>query len=118
MFRRCSAVALVLASFAPLAAQSRLDADINARIRQEENTHSQIMKTLHVLADVYGPRVTGSPSLKAAGEWAIAQMQYERVIEDDVKASAIAIAATLYQLAMSDKTLPRFAPADMPTPVK
>ena len=32
------------------------------------------MRTLHVLTDVYGPRVTGSPSLKAAGEWAIKQM--------------------------------------------
>jgi carboxypeptidase Q len=75
MFRHLSALALVLALFAPLAAQSRPDADINARIRQEENSHSQIMKTLHVLADVYGPRVTGSPSLQAAGEWAIKQMQ-------------------------------------------
>ncbi len=78
MFRPCSAAALVLASFtalASLAAQSRPDADINARIRQEENTHSQIMNTLHVLADVYGPRVTGSPSLKAAGQWAITQME-------------------------------------------
>ena len=59
---------------APLVAQSRLDADINAKIRQEENAHSRIMHTLHVLADVYGPRVTGSPSLKAAGEWAIKEM--------------------------------------------
>jgi carboxypeptidase Q len=75
MFRHLSAAFLVLALLAPLAAQSHMDADINARIRQEENTHSQIMKTLHMLADVYGPRVTGSPSLKAAGEWAIAQMQ-------------------------------------------
>jgi hypothetical protein len=75
MFRPLSAAALVLALLAPLAAQSRLDADINAKIRQEENSHSQIMKTLHVLADVYGPRVTGSPSLKAAGEWAITQME-------------------------------------------
>ena len=75
MFRRLSTLALVLALFAPLAAQSRPDADINARIRQEENSHSQIMRTLHMLADVYGPRVTGSPNLKAAGEWAIKQMQ-------------------------------------------
>src|SRR5258707_3549969 len=75
MFRPTAAFALVLALFAPLAAQSRPDADINARIRQEESSHSQIMKPLHMLADVYGPRVTGSPSLKAAGEWAIAQMQ-------------------------------------------
>jgi len=75
MIRPLAAAALVFALLAPLAAQSRPDADINARIRQEENSHSQIMKTLHMLADVYGPRVTGSPSLKAAGEWAIAQMQ-------------------------------------------
>ena len=67
--------ALVVALAAPLAAQARLDPAINERIRQEANSHSQIMKTLHVLADVYGPRVTGSPSLKAAGEWAIKQMQ-------------------------------------------
>jgi carboxypeptidase Q len=70
------AAALTLAaSIAPLAAQQRLDADINAKIRLEENSHSQIMRTLHFLADVYGPRVTGSPSLKAAGEWAIRQME-------------------------------------------
>ena len=75
MFRPIAAAALVLALFAPLVGQAPLDADINAKIRREENSHSQIMKTLHVLTDVYGPRVTGSPSLKAAGEWAIRQMQ-------------------------------------------
>jgi hypothetical protein len=81
MFRHVSAAALVFAAFAlfalpaPLAAQSRMDPDINAKIRQEENTQSQIMK------------------------------------------SAVAIAATLYQLAMRDEMLPRFAPADMPAPV-
>ena len=36
--------------------------------------NSQILETLHVLTDVYGPRLTGSPNLKAAGEWAIEQM--------------------------------------------
>jgi Zn-dependent M28 family amino/carboxypeptidase len=41
---------------------------------------------------------------------------YERIIEDDVKASAIAIAATLYQLAMRDEMLPRLPPAQMPPP--
>jgi Zn-dependent M28 family amino/carboxypeptidase len=39
---------------------------------------------------------------------------YERVIEEDVKASAISIAATVYQLAMSDQMLPRFKKEDMP----
>src|SRR5476651_902964 len=75
MLRPVAGAALVFALLAPLAAQSRMDADINTKIRQEENSHSQIMKTLHMLADVYGPRVTGSPRLKAAGEWAIKEMQ-------------------------------------------
>jgi carboxypeptidase Q len=74
MFRRISALIVLAALAAPLAAQSKLDADINAKIRQEENAHSTIMHTLHMLTDVYGPRVTGSPSLKAAGEWAIKEM--------------------------------------------
>ncbi len=39
---------------------------------------------------------------------------YERIIEDDVKASAIIFAAGVYALAMRDDLLPRFAPADMP----
>ena len=42
---------------------------------------------------------------------------YERVVESDVKDSAIVIAATLYQLVMRDQMVPRFAPADMPPPV-
>ena len=74
MLRRLSLLLAAASLVAPLAAQSRLDADINAKIRQEENVHSKIMHTLHMLADVYGPRVTGSPSLKAAGEWAIKEM--------------------------------------------
>lgn len=39
---------------------------------------------------------------------------YERIIEADVKASAIIFAAGVYTLAMRDELLPRFAPADMP----
>src|SRR5438876_11960734 len=60
---------------APLGAEEKVNADINTKIRQEENAHSQVMRTLHFLTDVYGPRVTGSPSLKAAGEWAIKTME-------------------------------------------
>ena len=32
------------------------------------------MRTLHFLTDVYGPRVTGTPNLKASGDWALRQM--------------------------------------------
>ena len=69
------ALASVLVPFVPLGAQQKLDPTINDKIRQEEEQHSQIMRTLHFLTDVYGPRVTGSPSLKAAGEWSIKTME-------------------------------------------
>jgi Zn-dependent M28 family amino/carboxypeptidase len=39
---------------------------------------------------------------------------YERIIEDDVRKSAIVIAAAVYHLAMSDQTLPRFNQETMP----
>jgi carboxypeptidase Q len=74
MKRLIPAVALVTL-FAPVSAQQQADPGIDARIRQEETAHSQIMRTLHFLADVYGPRLTGSPNLKAAGEWAIKTME-------------------------------------------
>jgi hypothetical protein len=38
------------------------------------------------------------------------------VIEADVRDAAIVVAATLYQLAMRDQPLPRFAPDKMPPP--
>lgn len=49
--------------------------EVNARIRQEARDRSQIMSTLHMLTDVYGPRLTGSPNHKAAAEWTIARMK-------------------------------------------
>ncbi len=61
---------LLVAALATTAAQQ----DINARIRDEVNERSQVMRSIHYLTDVHGPRVTGSPSLKAAGEWAVHTM--------------------------------------------
>src|SRR2546425_7985602 len=73
---RCLVFVLAVASLVgPPAAQERLDPQIDAKIRLEEEQHSQIMRTLHFLTDVYGPRLTGSPSLKAAGEWSIKTME-------------------------------------------
>src|SRR6266446_3471529 len=58
----------------PILAQSRSDKDLLERIRKEEASNSQIMKTEHMLTDVYGPRLTGSPNHKHAAEWAVKQM--------------------------------------------
>ncbi len=59
---------------AQVGAQERVDADINAKIRKEAQDNSKILRTMHYLTDVYGPRLTGSPNLKAAGEWAVKEM--------------------------------------------
>ncbi len=75
--RKTIIVFLLLFCFAangvvPATAQSR--DEVYSRIRKEGMENSQIMRTLHFFTDVYGPRLTGSPSLKAAGEWAAAEM--------------------------------------------
>ena len=56
-----------------LSAEERIDYEAIAKIRREGRTNSQIMKTLHVLTDVHGPRLTGSPNYKAAAEWVVKQ---------------------------------------------
>lgn len=50
------------------------EGDLLTRIRKEAMERSQIMKTMHMFTDVYGPRLTGSPNHKAAAEWAVKQM--------------------------------------------
>src|SRR5687768_14904894 len=78
MFRAATAglaaLLFVIAPVAPLAGREPVNDEINARIRKEGREHSHILRTLHYLTDVYGPRLTGSPNHKAAGEWAIKQM--------------------------------------------
>jgi hypothetical protein len=67
------ALTLVLAalSLTTPAAQEKVDSDIQWKIRREATDRSQIMRTLHFLTDVYGPRLTGSPNLKAAQDWLV-----------------------------------------------
>ena len=67
------AMAFVIALVTVPTAQERIDKDVNWKIRREATDNSQIMKTLHVLTDLYGPRLTGSPNLKAAQEWVVKQ---------------------------------------------
>jgi carboxypeptidase Q len=55
-------------------AQDKVDEATSARMRSEELEHSQIMHTLHMLTDRYGPRVTGTPNHEAAAKWAAAEM--------------------------------------------
>jgi hypothetical protein len=45
------------------------------RIKNEAFKNSKVMDNAFYLTDVYGPRLTGSPNLQAAGEWAMKRMQ-------------------------------------------
>ena len=76
LHRRAVSLLLILSftAFPLLAQTASSDKDIAARIRKEGMEHSQIMKTMHMLTDVYGPRLTGSPNHKRAAEWVLKQM--------------------------------------------
>ena len=58
----------------PATAQAPGLAAVNAQLRQQETTDSQLMWWLHEVTDVYGPRLTGSPGLRAAQDFAVGQM--------------------------------------------
>src|SRR5712675_1467986 len=66
---------LLLAVLTAAAAFGEDKADLAAinRIKTEAFEHSKVMDHAFYLTDVYGPRLTGSPGLKAAAEWAVKQ---------------------------------------------
>jgi len=64
-------LALAVLSISTPLAQEKIDRDIQWKIRREATDNSQILRTLHFLTDVYGPRLTGSPNLKAAQDWVV-----------------------------------------------
>jgi carboxypeptidase Q len=54
----------------PWAQQSeRVDLDAISRIKEEGLQRSQVMETAWFLTDVHGPRLTNSPTLRAAADW-------------------------------------------------
>ena len=75
LHRRAVAAVLISTLLSlPIFGQSQSDKELLERIRKEAMTNSQIMKTMHMFTDVYGPRLTGSPNHKRSAEWAVKQM--------------------------------------------
>jgi carboxypeptidase Q len=76
---RKTVLGLALAALvaAPIAAQNeRVDLDAIYKIKAEGlGARSQVMDTLSWLTDVHGPRLTNSPGMKAAAEWAKTRLQ-------------------------------------------
>ena len=53
----------------------KLDLDAIYRIKDEGLQRSKVMEIESYLTDVYGPRLTGSPNMKEAGDWAMKTMK-------------------------------------------
>ena len=67
--RSSLALGFALALSIPLAAQEPVNETVVAQIKVEAFQRSAVMDTLSWIADVYGPRLTGSPTLRQAAEW-------------------------------------------------
>ncbi|HTS31601.1 MAG TPA: M20/M25/M40 family metallo-hydrolase [Bryobacteraceae bacterium] len=57
------------------AGPEKIDLGMLHRIKAEAfGRNSKVMDTAFYLTDVYGPRLTGSPNIKSAGDWAVKKM--------------------------------------------
>jgi carboxypeptidase Q len=61
---------LTIGALAQDGAKEKLDYVMIARIKEEGLNRSQVMDHISWLSDVYGPRLTGSPTIKQASDWA------------------------------------------------
>jgi carboxypeptidase Q len=67
---------LISALYTPLWAQTEsIDPQITQKIRTEGLNNSKVMETAFYLTDVSGPRLSNSPGLKRAEEWAVKTLQ-------------------------------------------
>ncbi len=62
------AIAAIPRAQAPV---EKLDYETIGKIRDEGLNRSQVMDHISWLADVYGPRLTGGPGIRAAGDWTL-----------------------------------------------
>jgi carboxypeptidase Q len=68
----------LIAAAIPLAsafAQEKVDVPTIERIKNEEMTNSHVMEIMSWLSDVYGPRLTWSPNIVRARDWAMGEMR-------------------------------------------
>ncbi len=64
-------MALTLAA----SAEERVDLGVIHQIKTEAFQNPKVMDTMFQLTDVHGPRLTGSPQFREAGEWAVKQLR-------------------------------------------
>ena len=74
------AVSLCVAAFA----QEKVDLAAVEKIRQHGLDQSKVMDIAYTITDVYGPRLSNSPGLIKAQDWAVKQLSDWQRLEDDI----------------------------------
>src|SRR6267142_4532386 len=68
-----------VAAFGPAASaqqnKDRVDLSVVQRIKTEAFDHSQVMDTLSMISDRYGPRLTGSAEAQEAADWTVERLK-------------------------------------------
>jgi carboxypeptidase Q len=75
MTLRFALIAFVSLTVAAQAQAPAVDLNTISRIKHEALTRSQVMDHASWLADVYGPRVTGTPNFTQAADWAVGRLK-------------------------------------------
>lgn len=77
MFRRTlTAISLIVSvltfniAVVAQSSQEKVDTEAIGKIKEEGFNRSQVMELISYMTDVHGPRLTGSPGLRSAQEWA------------------------------------------------
>ena len=76
-FALASAFVVALVGLPVRAADEAIDYESINKIKDQglNTANSQVMEIASWLTDVYGPRLSGSPNIQKAGEWAVAEMK-------------------------------------------
>ncbi len=88
LFRWVSvSVLLVLCLAFPAAAQIEEPVDLDAiyRIKDEGLSRSEVMEITSYLTDVYGPRLTGSPNIRRAGDYARSKLVEWELVDAELE---------------------------------
>jgi hypothetical protein len=64
-----------VAVFVLTVSAQEIDSASIEKIKDEGINRSQVMEIVSYLTDVHGPRLSGSPGIKAAGDWAVGRMK-------------------------------------------
>jgi carboxypeptidase Q len=75
LFRSALAAVVLCAAGSFAYSQETVDLSVIHRIKAEAFENSQVMDHLFYLTDVHGPRLTGSPGYKEAGDWVVSRLK-------------------------------------------